>query len=386
MNKPIFAGAMLLALVAGASTAQSAPVPERAPGIIPPTTAAADNPPASQRDWLDGIAGKTLTALDGSALTLTLTEDGFARHLVSPSGDKQDTGFTFINRNLGTVSEDSAVVGFFRRNGDSLEVTFQDGRSETISAAQDGVSMILHSGDSGAHCMNWFPEGHTYNDAEKRIALALYAKKLGLASPVASSAPSVDSCSPAATQTSSDDMTPVSVPVNAVVPPKPPAAIPPAARHRKRTAALSPPVLSPLATLDTPAPLVNVAVRQSDVHPIDDMTQAASYDPDHGASSCLSVDSDGNHLGFRNHCRFDVEFAYCLKDAGTDIASCDKGPESGLVAANSFTPLLRSTALGGNDAERHFRWVGCALVDGALEARLDQTNPPAGRCVAPSAS
>jgi hypothetical protein len=111
-----------------------------------------------------------------------------------------------------------------------------------------------------------------------------------------------------------------------------------------------------------------------------------SFDPVHNASACLTVDSDGNHWGFRNRCRFDVEFSYCLKDAGTDVASCDKGPESGLVAANGFTPLLRSSALGGNDAEHHFRWVGCGLVDVPLEAHLDQTNPPAGRCLAPSAS
>jgi hypothetical protein len=394
MKTTIFACAAAVALCSAASNVNSAPVPDRAPGIIPATTSSADSTPAVPRDWVEGYAGKTLTAIDGSTLSLSLTEDGFTRHLVSAGGDKQDSGFTFINKNLGTVSEDSTVVGFFRRVGSGLEITFEDGRTETITATDGGgVSMVLHAPDSGMHCMAWYPDGHVFNDSEKRLALALYAKKLGLSSPVQANTAAIDSCAPASSTAAaqpasltspmtSPDGPPAS---NAAFAPKAPAApISPSKHNRKRTAALDQQGTAP----GTLAPLVDVAVRDSQVHAIDEtpVSTPASFDPDHGASTCLSVDSDGNHLGFRNHCRFDVEFAYCLKDTVIDVASCDKGPETGLVAANSFTPLLRSTALGGNDVERHFRWVGCALVDGALEARLDQTNPPAGRCIAPSAS
>ena len=63
-----------------------------------------------------------------------------------------------------------------------------------------------------------------------------------------------------------------------------------------------------------------IDVRTSEVHPIDANVTAdgkppqvvASLDPNKGtvapaqkgASSCLSVDSDGSHWGFRNHCGF----------------------------------------------------------------------------------
>jgi hypothetical protein len=390
MNKIIVAGAMALAVI-GTAVANAAPVPDRAPGIIPPTTASAPVDPAPVRDWVEDISGKTLTAVDGSTLALVSSEEGLARHIVSAAGDAQDTSFTFINRNLGTVNEGPDTVGFFRRDGDGFDITYEDGRTETIASTPDGgVTIRLNTPDNGAHCMGWYPQGHAFNDSEKRAALAMYAKKLGLATPGTGNAVPLDSCTPATTTADAK-----LEPINPVAAAPAPAATPivkstTAKKRGKKTAELTPtptPVALASASAGSLAPLTAVPVRDSEVHAVNDGGEelaAVTSDPGHGASSCLSVDSDGDHWGFRNHCRFDVEFAYCLKNAGTDIASCDQGPESGLVAANGFTPLIRSTALGGNEAERDFRWVGCGLVAGPLQAKLEQTSPPAGRCVAPS--
>ena len=100
-----------------------------------------------------------------------------------------------------------------------------------------------------------------------------------------------------------------------------------------------------------------------------------------GASSCLSVESDGSHWGFRNHCAYPVQFAYCLMSGGDRVASCSDSPLTGGIAGNGFGALVADESLKETDAAHDFRWVACQGAAGEVIPRLDQMNPPTGRCV-----
>ena len=98
------------------------------------------------------------------------------------------------------------------------------------------------------------------------------------------------------------------------------------------------------------------------------------------ASSCLSVESDGTHWGFRNHCGYTVQFAYCLMGPN-QLASCGDGAVAGSVAGNGFGALVADESLKETDAKHDFRWVACQGGAGEVIPRLDQIDPPSGRCV-----
>jgi hypothetical protein len=100
-----------------------------------------------------------------------------------------------------------------------------------------------------------------------------------------------------------------------------------------------------------------------------------------GASDCLSVDTDGASLGFRNHCAFGVQFAYCLQRNTDPAANCGIGSKNGAVEPNGFAALLLDTNIKSADAEHDFRWVACSGETGDVVARLDRSDPPEGRCV-----
>jgi hypothetical protein len=100
----------------------------------------------------------------------------------------------------------------------------------------------------------------------------------------------------------------------------------------------------------------------------------------HGASTCLSVESDGTHWGFRNHCGYTVQFAYCLM-GGKQLASCSDGAVAGSVAGNGFGALVADESLKETDAKHDFRWVACQGGAGEVIPHLDQIDPPSGRCV-----
>jgi hypothetical protein len=137
-----------------------------------------------------------------------------------------------------------------------------------------------------------------------------------------------------------------------------------------------------------------IEVRQSDVHVIDPvpaqeskpqvLASATAANPaapeQKGASSCLSVESDGSHWGFRNHCGYTVQFAYCLL-AGTQLASCRDGSVAGSVAGMGFGALVADESLKETDAKHEFRWVACQGGAGEVIPHLDQIDPPSGRCV-----
>jgi hypothetical protein len=93
------------------------------------------------------------------------------------------------------------------------------------------------------------------------------------------------------------------------------------------------------------------------------------------------VDSDGANLGFRNHCAYGVQFAYCLQRAGDEATNCDAGSKTGAVPANGFAAVLLDTNIETADAEHDFRWVACSGDAGDVIAHLDRSDPPAGRCV-----
>jgi len=147
-------------------------------------------------------------------------------------------------------------------------------------------------------------------------------------------------------------------------------------------------VAAPLAAISPPAaktqqPAAPVVQQQQ---PQAQVTLAAAVPDGHGASDCLSVESDGANVGFRNHCGYGVQFAYCLQKAGDPAADCGAGAKAGAVSANGYAQLLSDTNIKSADSERDFRWVACSSSTGSVTAHLDRADPPAGRCVRGNAS
>jgi hypothetical protein len=131
-----------------------------------------------------------------------------------------------------------------------------------------------------------------------------------------------------------------------------------------------------------------VEVRKSEVHLIDPAvaepmavvatTGAAPKPGEAGASSCLSVESDGMHWGFRNKCGYSVQFAYCTMDGRNQLTACKEGFVGGSVAANGFGVLVADQNLRALNENHDFRWVACQGGAGEVIARLDKSDPPVG--------
>jgi hypothetical protein len=372
-------------------------------------------PPASEKDTskpasdhpqpaaIAGISGKKLLAIDGSSLTLTTNDDGIAREIVAPNGTAKKNQFAFLNDRVGSVSDgdgNDKVVGVFRLTAKGIVTEYSDGRSEVLYPNSDGgVSMLLNAPSGEAFCMAWYPEGHRFSLDERKAALAEYASKLGLdaAAPkkAAKPAPKPSCGTPAADAESG----PLPATHGASAAPKL-TPIPKPERH----AGLAHPFMQVASTqpasFTAPAPRDSgqpVEVRNATIHTIDadarDVTpghEMASLDPhpapSAAASQCLSVDSDGQHWAFRNHCGYDVQFAYCLMNAGDPLASCDKGSISGSVSPNGSSALIADKSLSETNADHDFRWVACSGGAGEVVVHLDHSDPPAGRCVRPGAS
>jgi hypothetical protein len=112
------------------------------------------------------------------------------------------------------------------------------------------------------------------------------------------------------------------------------------------------------------------------------MIQASAHEAspaNHGASNCLSIDSDGQNWGFRNACDSSVQFAYCLQNGRDAATACGTGTAIGGVARNGFFALIASSAV--IDDNHQFRWVACSGDAGTVTPHLDRSAPPAGRCV-----
>ena len=341
--------------------------------------------PAQRDSALAELSGKKLTAVDGAALNLTAIEGGIERDIVTAAGATEKTTFTFINDRLGTVAADAGsgaanVTGFFRLTDNGVEVRYADGRGEILSEGTDGgVLLRLETPGSSAVCRSFYPAGHAFSDSEKKAAVAEYAIRLGLAPPEAK-----PSCSGDAAESAAPPATPQA---KQAAKPEHHAEI---KRPTPKMASAS--LKGKLGTLEA------VAVKDSVVHAIDAMPMPAmpvtaeapviaapaagsALPGQHDASHCLTVDSDGNHWGFRNACNFDVQFSYCLAAGGDNLTSCDAGGAMGSVSAGSFGALLADKSFSENDAEHDFRWLACDGGAGEVVAHLDHVNPPSGRCV-----
>jgi hypothetical protein len=108
---------------------------------------------------------------------------------------------------------------------------------------------------------------------------------------------------------------------------------------------------------------------------------AATAKTESGASSCLTVESDGMHWGFRNKCAYSVQYAYCTMDGRNQLTACKEGFVGGSVAPNGFGVLVADQNLRSVNENHDFRWVACQGGAGEVIARMDKSDPPAGRCV-----
>lgn len=339
------------------------------------------------------VAGTVLKSVDGSAIALNPIEGGIEMALTAPGGAPQKTTFTFMTDRLGTVVEDGGpghganVTGFFRLTDTGVELHYADGRAETLSATPEGgVAMVLTTlAVAGARtsCRSWYPDGHVFSEADKKVALADYAARLGLAGGAAD-APACNGAVPTPAKAALEAVTPV---------PRPAAAEQhrPQAKPRAVKTAFLPKASVPMGPPNTVVALTPVVVKDSQVHTIDDMVPAAAAaasvtgmkqdakadgtDP----SRCLKVDSDGLSWGFRNACDFSVQFAYCVP-ADTGLAACAKGGAPGSVAAHGFGALMADKSLSEAGTDHSFRWIACAGGAGEVIAHLEKADPPSGRC------
>jgi hypothetical protein len=355
------------------------------------------------------VSGKTLIGVDGSSIALTVIEGGMELQVVPADGTAKKTTFTFMTDRMGTVVEDSgspsmgsSVTGFFRLTGKGVEIRYADGRSAMLSSGPEGGVQMALDGDNGSACRAWYPPGHSFSDAEKKMALNAYATRL---------------CLPITASEVSNGCTASAQPAS-LVPASPPAATPsvtaPAAPATKTKVERRSQIKAPVKVKASyrigdyqpaaapKAELESVTVRPSDVHTVDGaiavpplsgvlaMTRPAAAPPSgrNDAGHCLKVDSDGNHWGFRNTCDFAVQFAYCMAGGDNNLSACGDSNTvttsiAGSVAAKGFGALMTDNSLKEQDGAHNFRWVACAGGAGEVVAHLDHSSPPSGRCERP---
>jgi hypothetical protein len=412
--------ALATIFVAGVTTSGFSATPEEKPAPVkdPKETSVKEN---AATPTLDSVEGKKLMSIDGSLIALTASEGGLSREIVASNGAVQKTAFRFINDKLGTVTDSrdtGKVIGVFRAGASDIAVQYADGSSETVTAnTAGGISIESKTPTGGPYCTAWYPDGHMFSMEDRKAALAQYAARLGLpdSGDKKPEIPLGSGCGSTAAHLMEVRPKPEAAP--AVLASAGAAAAATAAAPK--TADVAVPKTADVAAAAAPktaevaaAAAHAINVRTSEVHPIDAAPPAppaypqpprvvASLDPaqaaaasnqavasnqpaaasnQKGASSCLSVDSDGSHWGFRNHCAYTVQFAYCLMN-GKALTSCKDGAVGGSVAANGFGALVADESLKETDAAHEFRWVACQGGAGEVIPRLDQTEPPSGRCV-----
>jgi hypothetical protein len=379
MNKAYFAASAAMALALGCSAAAADGLPQ----------------------WAANVAETKLTGVDGSTVTLSGREDGFALLRTTASGAARSTAFSFVSEKLGTALDSadmSRVTGVFRVNDRGIDIQYDDGHTETLAALGDGVSLTMHPASGAASCMAWYPAGHVFGVAEKRAAVVAYAVSLGLDVPAKGKvAPVASACVAPLSSKAVVARAPIEMPathggalaplasvtvrtsdVHAVpetasmtaVPAAPVAVV--AAQPASPATPAAPAIASPIPAR-LPAPPIATAT------PVAAKSDAVT--PGRGASDCLSVESDGANLGFRNRCSYSVTFAYCVQDRGDPKTPCDVETRAGNVGAASFLALLRDTNIRSEDAEHNFHWVGCSGGASDVTAYLDRAEPASGRCV-----
>jgi hypothetical protein len=356
------------------AVANTAPAPAAASPA--PATAPASLGNMIPQQLLDGMTGLTLTALDGSTVKLGTTEGGITRTLTAADGSVRTSVFTFLGTNLGMVADQSDprhIDGMFHVSGGGVEIDYTDGHTELLRADPSGGLLVtLRSAIGATACASWYPQGHAFTVAERKAAVAAYAQRLG----VSDNVPAVSGCTNA--------------PSAAALPAARPSAHRTGPRH---VAGAVPSVVAP-APKPGSSGLQTMPVKDSNVHLIDAPVAGPAAPPivaaapppadEPIASNCLHVDSDGSYWGFRNHCGYSVQFAYCLLHGVNPMTACgDHGAAGveGSVSADGFGALFADDSLGERDAEHQFRWVGCRGGAGEVIAQLDHAEPASGECV-----
>ncbi len=422
-------------LLVGVATAAYSATAERDP---PPSK----GEQAQAAKSLEAVFGKTLISIDGSTIEIVASEGRISREIVAPNGAVQRSNFVFINARLGTVADSrdgQRVTGVFRASDQEILVQYADGSSESVVPnGEGGITIETASPKNPAYCTSWYPEGHVFSLDDRKVALLQYANRLGLgvSTEKAAGPPARSGCGSAAssvTAASSTTSVPAASPVPAAAPGpavlQPPLAAPAmdppgadkaaavepakpdasaamvlpgiaeatamAARAAELPAAMAvakaaelPAATAVAKAAELPATEA-VEVRKSEIHLVDPpvaeamnvvaTTGAQPGQP--GASTCLSVESDGQHWGFRNKCGYSVQYAYCTMDGRNQLTACRDGFVGGSVAANGFGVLVADQNLRALNENHDFRWVACQGGAGEVIARLDRTDPPVGRCV-----
>jgi len=361
-------------------TVAAAPTPSSSPPPVPAKPNAPTIDGNAVQQLLAGVTAVTLTGIDGSTVNIATADGGVVRTLTAADGKVQTSVFAFLGPNLGTIADQAdprRVTGVFRVTDSGVAVEYSDGRSELLRMdGSGGLLMTARSASGVAACTSWYPQGDVFSVAERKAAVAAYARRLGVTD------------APAAPPGCAN---------------QPPAASPslprPAANHRPAPA-LPRPARIASAGITTPKPssgpgLQAVPVKESTVHLIDAPAAGSAVAPgavapaalpadERVASNCLHVDSDGSYWGFKNHCGYDVQFSYCLLRGVNPMTACgDSGAMgvAGSVSANGFGALFADDSLGERDAEHLFRWVGCRGGAGEVIAELDHVEPASGQCV-----
>jgi hypothetical protein len=390
------------------------------------------------------IFGKKLTGVDGSTIEIATAKDSFWREMATADGALQKLNFAYLNDTLGTVTnarDASRVTAVFRATTQEIFIHYTDGSTERLTPnSGGGLSIETRSPGGTVSCKSFYDEGHVFGIDERKAALAQFARHLGIVdSPDKSGAQSacpaiaelsllpvppmtttlkaaetaalgimdvtvarpgmVPAVSPSLSVPSPFDKDPMAAAaaqplstIPAVVPVSPPVGIFEETKQSANTA-IAERIPTPGGQKEGAPPsaqLVNVLPSQ--VQPIDKMAadgeatapQPTNMEPSGeqaGASSCLVVESNGRHWGFRNRCRYDVQFAYCTMDEGNPLTSCREGSVGGSVAPNGFGVLVADENLRAINMHHDFRWVACRGGAGEVIARLDRTDPPTGRCV-----
>jgi hypothetical protein len=344
--------------------------------------AAAAKAETSAPHWYDTVTGTKFTSVEGSTAQLSLGEDGLALEVAAPGGSTADKVFVYTTDTLGNVfdaGDKATPVGVFRQSARGLEAEYADGHSEILSAnSGGGLTIAITAPDARLMCMKWYPGGHVFAESERKEALAAYASKLGLGQKATAS---VTSCAdaPAATTSVEPKKLKGEMPMKLAAAHTPKMLGEPKAVLVRASAVHTidpvPPEIAQGALVGAP---LAAAAADTGAH----MIQASAHETatsNHGASNCLSIDSDGQNWGFRNACDNSVQFAYCLQNGKDNATACGSGTAVGGVARNGFFALIASSAV--IDDNHQFRWVACSGDAGTVTPHLDRSAPPAGRCV-----
>ncbi|MBV9330769.1 MAG: hypothetical protein JOZ55_04375 [Alphaproteobacteria bacterium] len=319
--------------------------------------------------------------VDASGETLTFKSDNGAlmRTIKHADGSSHTARLSLLSQKIGTLSDENGrVVATFRLKNDRMAFDFDDGRSETFTAQADGGFAVTDQAPGGPETRTlWYPRGHDFAAASSAVrpvqATVRKASRLAKRG------------NPSATSVSihhSEQIASAGVPHGH--PRKSTSQHVPLSEHAVMLAAIPSAIanaplvhVAPFAALP---PMEPVLVRASEVHQIDS-DRPSEGEERKSASECLKVESDGAHWGFRNSCVTDIQFAYCVKNGDNRLTACGESVVPGSVPGHGFSALIADLSLKETSASHAFRWVGCIGGAGEVVARLDQFDPPMGRCL-----